>query len=70
MIKSNFHFAFTIFIVVVQNYEVDASKEYVIRGNAGILKCQLPSFVADYLNVVAWHTDDNESYSATNQNYG
>lgn len=28
--------------------------EYVMRGNAAILKCIIPSFVADFVHVVAW----------------
>lgn len=48
--------------VVSQYYDVDVNKEYVIRGNSAILKCQIPSFVADFLNVVSWHTDQNENF--------
>lgn len=29
-------------------------KEYVMRGNAAILKCSIPSFVADFVHVIAW----------------
>lgn len=28
--------------------------EYVMRGNAAILKCSIPSFVADFVYVTAW----------------
>ena len=28
--------------------------EYVMRGNAAIMKCSIPSFVADYVQVIAW----------------
>lgn len=45
-----------------QYYDIDVNKEYVIRGNSAILKCQIPSFVADFLNVVSWHTDQNENF--------
>lgn len=55
---------------MVQHYDIDASKEYVIRGNSGILKCQLPSFVADFLSVVAWETDSNETFRAKDDNFG
>lgn len=57
-------------LVVIQHYDIDASKEYVIRGNAGIVKCQLPSFVADYLSIVAWETDLNETFRAKDESYG
>ncbi|KAK5645477.1 hypothetical protein RI129_006777 [Pyrocoelia pectoralis] len=49
--------------VVAQYYDVDVNKEYVIRGNSAILKCQIPSFVADFVAVVSWHTDQNENFS-------
>ncbi|KAL1463715.1 hypothetical protein WDU94_015441 [Cyamophila willieti] len=32
--------------------------EYVIRGNSGILKCSIPSFVADYVLVDAWINEE------------
>ena len=28
--------------------------EYVIKGNSAILKCQIPSFVADFVTVASW----------------
>lgn len=28
--------------------------EHVLRGNTGILKCHIPSFVADFVSVSAW----------------
>ncbi|CAH2991218.1 unnamed protein product [Chilo suppressalis] len=48
--------------VVAQNYDTDVNKEYVIMGNSIILKCQVPSFVADFIEVVSWHTDENEDF--------
>ncbi|RZC32102.1 I-set domain containing protein, partial [Asbolus verrucosus] len=50
------------FAVVAQFYDIDVNKEYAIRGNAAILKCQIPSFVADFVSVVSWHTDQNENF--------
>jgi hypothetical protein len=32
--------------------------EYVMRGNSAILKCSIPSFVADFVYVVAWIDDE------------
>lgn len=48
--------------VVTQSYEADASKEHVIRGNAAIIRCSIPSFNADFVNVISWHSDQDESY--------
>jgi len=55
--------------VAAQHYDTDINKEYVIRGNAAILKCVLPSYLSDYLEIVSWKVDDEEmNYS--NTNYG
>ncbi|KPI92826.1 Down syndrome cell adhesion molecule-like protein CG42256 [Papilio xuthus] len=48
--------------VVAQHYDTDVNKEYVIMGNSIILKCQVPSFVADFIDVLSWHTDENEDF--------
>ncbi|XP_050561819.1 cell adhesion molecule Dscam2 isoform X45 [Spodoptera frugiperda] len=48
--------------VVAQHYDTDVNKEYVILGNSIVLKCQVPSFVADFIEVLSWHTDDNEDF--------
>ena len=43
--------------------------EYVIRGNAAILKCTIPSFVAEFVSVASWEGSDGSSYEATHD-YG
>lgn len=48
--------------VVTQYYEADVNKEHVIRGNSAVMKCLIPSFVADFVEVVSWHTDENDTY--------
>ncbi|CAB3223434.1 unnamed protein product [Arctia plantaginis] len=48
--------------VVAQHYDTDVNKEYVILGNSIVLKCQVPSFVADFVEILSWHTDDNEDF--------
>lgn len=53
--------------VVSQVYDTDVNKEYVIRGNAAVLKCQVPSFVADFVTVVSWHTDQAEDFYPSTQ---
>ncbi|XP_050305225.1 cell adhesion molecule Dscam2 isoform X45 [Anthonomus grandis grandis] len=40
--------------VVNQYYEAEVVSEYVIRGNTAVLKCNIPSFVADFVRVEAW----------------
>lgn len=46
--------------MAAQHYDTDINKEYVIRGNAAILKCVLPSYLSDYLDIVSWKIDDEE----------
>lgn len=42
------------YTVVSQFYESQVSDEYVIKGNAAVLKCNIPSFVSDHVEVVSW----------------
>lgn len=47
-----------------QNYESELMPtEYVIRGNSAILKCNVPSFVADFIIVEAWETSEGQTYT-------
>lgn len=56
--------------MVTQYYDTDVNKEYVIRGNPAVLKCQIPSFVADFVEVISWHTDQDETFDATEKKFG
>lgn len=47
---------------MAQYYDTDVNKEYAIRGNSAILKCAVPSFVADFVKVLSWHTDQGEEF--------
>lgn len=40
--------------VVTQFYITEAENEYVIKGNAAIMKCKIPSFVTDFVQVETW----------------
>lgn len=44
--------------VVNQFYEAEILNEYVIRGNAAVLKCSIPSFVSDFVKVEEWIDED------------
>ncbi|XP_053612857.1 cell adhesion molecule Dscam1 isoform X41 [Plodia interpunctella] len=55
---------------VTQHYDTDVNKEYVIMGNSIVLKCQVPSFVADFIEVLSWHTDENEDFTHGNNYEG
>ncbi|KAG8223600.1 hypothetical protein J437_LFUL004123, partial [Ladona fulva] len=54
--------------VVQQVYESEVNNEYVIRGNSAILKCSIPSFVADFVTVVSWQDDSGRSFTASMPN--
>ena len=43
--------------MVKQKYEVQVYDEYVISGNTAVLRCQVPSYVADYVMVTSWIQD-------------
>ncbi|MPC96061.1 hypothetical protein E2C01_091298 [Portunus trituberculatus] len=48
--------------VVPQSYLLEAESENVIRGNSAILKCKIPSFVADFVSVQAWVDSEGTNY--------
>ncbi|CAH0555684.1 unnamed protein product [Brassicogethes aeneus] len=52
--------------VVNQYYEAEVVSEYVIRGNTAVLKCNIPSFVADFVRVDSWVASDNTEYTYKN----
>lgn len=46
-------------------YESEVVSEYVIKGNTAVLKCNIPSFVADFVRVDAWIASDGTEYTST-----
>lgn len=58
------------FSVVTQKYEVSVMEEYVLRGNAAILKCHIPSFVADFVHVSSWLQDGQTELLPSNNELG
>lgn len=40
--------------------------EHVLRGNTAIVKCHIPSFVADFVEVSAWIENETEELVAEN----
>ncbi len=44
--------------MVNQQYTSRVSDEDVIRGNSAILKCAIPAFVGDFVQVENWYQDD------------
>ncbi|XP_031640129.1 Down syndrome cell adhesion molecule-like protein Dscam2 isoform X18 [Contarinia nasturtii] len=45
--------------VVPQSYSVNVMDEHVLKGNAAIVKCHIPSFVIDFVYVSAWILDES-----------
>lgn len=43
--------------------------EYVIKGNAAVLKCSIPSFVADFVRVESW-IDEEGTELRHSEDYG
>lgn len=55
--------------MVNQYYEAEVVSEYVIRGNTAVLKCNIPSFVADFVKVEAWVGSEGSEFIAS-QDFG
>lgn len=53
-----FHLPELFLAVVSQFYITEAENEYVIKGNAAVVKCKIPSFVADFVQIEAWVDED------------
>lgn len=56
--------------MVSQFYQTEVNNEHVIRGNSAIIKCVIPSFVADFVSVASWVTDDGQTYVPQHKGYG
>lgn len=51
--------------VVNHYYEAEVVSEYVIKGNTAVLKCNIPSFVADFVRVEGWIASDGTEFLPT-----
>lgn len=56
--------------VVQQFYQSEVNNEYVIGGNSAVLKCSIPSFVADFVSVTSWEDSQGHSYSPKDSQNG
>ena len=56
-------------LVVHQDYQTEASNEYIVRGNSALVKCKIPSYVADIIQVIAWVDSEANEFQLDN-NYG
>ncbi|XP_071630854.1 Down syndrome cell adhesion molecule 1 isoform X12 [Temnothorax longispinosus] len=55
--------------VVSQFYVTEAENEYVIRANSAIMKCKIPSFVSEFVQVDQWVADDGTIYTPGQEEY-
>lgn len=60
---------YMILSVIHQSYEAEADNEYIIRGNSAIMKCEIPSFVADFVTVTHWVDSSGKAFYPDND-YG
>ena len=58
------------FSVVAQDYNTEAHNVYVIIGNAALLKCEIPSFVADFVSIISWTDDQGMEFFPSDQSMG
>ena len=47
--------------MAAQAYKTGASEEYIILGNDALVKCNIPSFVADFVTVDSWADSEGNS---------
>jgi hypothetical protein len=52
--------------VVLQSYSTYVSEDHVILGNAAVLRCHIPSYVADTVHVDHWLVDEHLISSTSN----
>ena len=55
--------------MATNDFVIDVFKETVIKGNDVLFKCQVPSFVADFVQVQSWQ-DSEGNVMNRNEAYG
>ena len=58
------------FAVVRQHFRTRAEDEDVILGNDVLIRCRVPSFVGDFVDVVGWINSDGVNFVPGRQNFG
>lgn len=49
-------------LVVEQSYQLRVNDEFVLKGNTAVVKCIVPSFMGDFLEIIEWVSDIGESF--------
>ena len=65
-----YHIALVCFTAVNQEYSTSVPEEYVVTGNFALMKCSIPSFVADLITVVSWIDSNGITYTPNPLNLG
>ena len=63
-LKTSVFNRFSTVSAVVQKYDADVGRENVLLGNDVIIKCNIPSFVSDFVSIVAWIDSEGSSHTA------
>ena len=48
---------------VVQSYDTNVAMEDVLLGNDVLFKCNIPSFISDFVSVIGWVDSEGSSHS-------
>ena len=58
----NSRLRFSDILVASQTYRATVPEESVILGNDVVIKCNIPSFVADFVSVVGWVDSEGSTF--------
>ena len=59
-----------LYTAVSQSYITETNNAHVILGNSALLKCEIPSFVADFVTVDGWADNEGSEFFKTTNNFG
>ena len=60
--KKKITYFISLFSVVSQDYVTETNNEYIILGNDALMKCEVPSFVSDLVQVHSWIDNENNEF--------
>ncbi len=58
------------FSAVSQTYQAEIGNKHVIVGNDVLVKCDIPSHVAEFVEIVGWVDSEGNEFHKTQSNYG
>ncbi|XP_022255012.1 Down syndrome cell adhesion molecule-like protein Dscam2 [Limulus polyphemus] len=61
---------YTDWLVVQQDYKVQVVNGYSIQGNTAVLRCNIPSFVKEYVTVTSWERGDDLKITSNGERGG